>query len=98
MFTKKIIYLVIISFLLGCSPTKNFEIVSLWNIREHNPKIGTFYRCDECNTESLDCCVYEYRNKKYDRGESYILDANGKIDSVYSYAVPLGVNEISVEE
>jgi hypothetical protein len=95
---KRIIYFILTSFLIGCSPIKNYEIDSLWNIQEHDSETNTFYRCDECNTESLECCIYEYHNKKYDRGESYILDDNGKIDSIYSYRVPLGVNIISVED
>ena len=95
---NKIIYFILIILTLGCSTNETYEITSLWYIREHNSEIGTFYRCDECDTESVDCCIYNYKNKLYDRGESYILDHNGNIDSVYSYQVPLGVSILSVED
>lgn len=91
------IYFVTIILTCGYSTNQTYEIISLWNIREHNTEIGTFYRCDNCHMQSLNCCIYNYKDKLYDRGESYILD-NGKIDSIYSYQVPLGVNVISVED
>ncbi len=95
---RKVTFLILTIFIFGCSSNENYEIDSLWNIREHDSNTGTFYRCDKCNTESTDCCVYNFNNKLYDRGESYTLDNNGKIDSIYSYRVPLGVNVISVED
>ncbi|MGY6650362.1 hypothetical protein [Wenyingzhuangia sp. IMCC45574] len=81
-----------------CSTIENYKIVALWNIRKHNPNTNLFYRCDDCNTNSLNCCIYKYNNLHYDRGESYVLDSCGKIDSIYSYHVPLGVNTIAVED
>lgn len=98
MTTRKVTILILTIFFFGCSSNENYEIDSLWNIHEHDSDVGTFYHCDECNTESVDCCVYNFNNQLYDRGESYTLDNNGKIDSIYSYRVPLGVNIISVED
>ena len=95
---KMVVYFISTLFLIGCTPIKSYEIDSLWNLREHDSEMNTFHHCNECNTESHECCIYEYHNKKYDRGESYILDDNGKIDSIYSYRVPLGANIISVED
>ncbi|MGB5981794.1 MAG: hypothetical protein WBG46_06585 [Nonlabens sp.] len=95
---RKIIYSTSALALFGCSPFNNYEIDSFWRIRKHDSRINTFYRCEDCDTKSLKCCIYLYKNKKYDRGESYILDDNGNIDSIYNYQVPLGVNVISVED
>jgi hypothetical protein len=42
--------------------------------------------------------VVRYNGKRYIRSQSFILTEEGKVDSIYSYAVPLGVNCYSIEE
>lgn len=98
MFLKNSLYTIIILLIFGCSSNENYKIDSVWYVREHTPNVRPFSHCDECDTLSINCCIYKYNKKLYDRGESYVLDQNGKIDSVYSYRVPLGVNIISVED
>lgn len=69
------------------------KIIANWNFSESDAN-----NCDECNDNSKNCCVFNYKGKRYLRAESYILDEFNKIDSIYSYHVPLGVNVYSVEE
>ncbi len=70
----------------------NGWITAKWNFYE-----SSGIMCEDDHSNSPTTCVFKYNEKRYLRSESYILDNKGKIDSIYSYAVPLGVNIYDLE-
>ncbi|MEL6658450.1 MAG: hypothetical protein AAFP77_09050 [Bacteroidota bacterium] len=54
--------------------------------------------CEDDGSNSPTSCVFRFNGRRYLRTESYILDFDGKVDSVYSYNVPLGVNKYTLED
>ncbi len=52
--------------------------------------------CRDCKENHTHCCVYIFNGERFIRNESYIFNAKGFVDSIYSYHVPLGVNIYSI--
>lgn len=93
---KVITYCSLICCFFGCTYQTNNNasktIVAKWNYRQSDAN-----NCEDDGYNSPTSGIFYYKGKRYVRGESYVLDSRGKIDSVYSYAVPLGVNIYSIE-
>lgn len=67
--------------------SERYRVKAKWNFYETQA-----INCDDDKSNSPSTCVFVYKGKRYTRGESYVYDVSGHIDSVYSYRVPLGVN------
>ena len=85
-------FLVLLS---SCIANKNEKMVvtSKWNFIQSEA-----INCEDDGSNSPTSCVFNYKGKRYLRKESYTLDPDGKVDSIYSYHVPLGVNIYTIEE
>jgi hypothetical protein len=85
----------VITLLSSCinNKSKNIVVIAKWNFIQSNAN-----NCTDDDTNSPTSCVFNYKGKRYLRGESYKFDLNGRIDSIYSYHIPLGVNVYSIEQ
>ncbi|MCB0397323.1 MAG: hypothetical protein KDD36_11745 [Flavobacteriales bacterium] len=91
---KRFVIMSWISVISACA--SNPEIIRIhgkWNFFESDAMM-----CGDCIKNSPRCCVFAYNGKRYLRAESYVLDKEGRIDSVYSYTNPLGVNIMALNE
>ena len=97
---KKIIGIILLCFLalISCDSKKDFEIKSIWFLVNNDSGYANWYRCDDCDRKSKGCCEFEFRDEILHRMESYTLNKNGKIDSIYNYSIPLGVNIFSLND
>ncbi len=73
--------------------SEKLVVISKWSFIQSNAN-----NCEDDGSNSPTSCVFNYNGKRYLRGKSYKYDLNGKIDSIYSYNNPLGVNIYSIEE
>jgi hypothetical protein len=97
---RKIIGIISFCFLIlnSCESKKDFEIKSIWYLVNNDSGYANWYRCDDCDRKSKECCEYEFRNEILHRMESFTLNVNGGIDSIYNYSIPLGVNIFSLND
>lgn len=93
---------ILLALVVGCEGFQDHEkageiplkrVIAKWNFKKSNVN-----QCEDDKSNSPTSCVFMYEGKRYIRSESYKLDDKGKIDSVYSYQVPLGVNILSIED
>ncbi|MDH4474275.1 MAG: hypothetical protein QE487_16845 [Fluviicola sp.] len=74
-------------------PSTDFKITGKWNSMESDA-----INCTNCRENDKGCCVVRFDGKRYLRNKSFVLTEKGKVDSIYSYAIPLGVDIYSIEE
>lgn len=67
--------------------TGEYKIIGKWRSQE-----STAINCGNCKENDKDCCVVRLNGRRYLRYQSFVLNNKGKVDSVYSYHVPEGVN------
>ena len=79
--------------ILENSETGEYKIIGKWVSHESKA-----INCENCVENDKSCCVVRFNGKRYIRSQSFMLTEEGKVDSIYSYAVPLGVNCYSIEE
>ncbi|WP_196889347.1 hypothetical protein [Aureivirga sp. CE67] len=89
----RFLLIVLSLFFISCKENKNRKIVAKWNFYKSNAN-----HCEDDESNSPTSCVFHFKGERFLRNESYIFDDKGKIDSVYSYRVPLGVNIYSMNE
>jgi hypothetical protein len=79
----------------SCIPNKNEELIvaAKWNFNLSGNR-----GCEDDKSNSPSSCIFVYKGKRYGRTKSYKLDSFGKIDSIFSYHMPLGVNIYSIEQ
>lgn len=70
-----------------------YKIVGKWSSQESNAM-----NCSDCRENDKGCCVVILNGKRYNRGQSFVLDNKGKVDSIYSYHIPEGVDLFSIED
>jgi hypothetical protein len=81
--------------LCSCTTSKEYKIIAKWGLKKTNMNV---ILCQACDTNSRNCCLFKYKGEIYNRTESFILDLEGKIDSLYSYQNPNGVTINSIAE
>jgi hypothetical protein len=71
-----------------------FTIIGKWRSQESK----TVRNCQNCQENDKSCCVVMLNGRRYIRDRSFVLNENGKVDSVYSYHVPEGVNCYAIQD
>lgn len=88
--------LILTFFYTSMCRNKDIEISRItykWSAYKSNAKI-----CEDCEVNSKECCEIKYLGEKYVKSTSFEINISGKIENVYSYNVPLGVNIFSIDE
>jgi len=90
----KYLYLIISFLIISCKTnTEINKITYKFSGIEYKGNL-----CNECEPNNKECCEIYYLSRKFYKNYHYKFRENGQIDSIYSYHVPLGVTEFSLEE